>query len=157
MEIASHAIRKYRCRICDGRFTRHSSLVRHQSGDTACKGDWRANGASSLGSSSGVQSVFHASAREPSRIPYSAQDDISLVGSSTGPAPGNWQPSVPVFNPSSPTDLQNASRRKSADVPSQSQDVAITRSPLSPPLELIDSLMPDEFAEFINYDECLLP
>ena len=155
MEIASHADRRYRCQNCDGRFTRHSSLVRHQSGDTACKGTRRANGTSTLSSSSGVQSAFHVSAGGGSRTSYSAQDDTPPADSSTGPVPGNWQPSDPVFYPSSPTDPQNTSRRNSAYVPSQSQDMAIPWSPLSPPLMPIDSLMPDEFAEFINYDECL--
>ena len=213
METASHTNMRYHCQICDGGFTRHSSLVRHQSGDTACKGARRANGTSILGSSSGVQSVFHASAGGPSRTPYSAQDDIPLADSSAGPAPGNWQPSVPVFCPSSPinpriasgrnsahapsqlqdvvasqsppsrprassltnpapgnwpplvldfcpsspTAPQNTNRRISAHVPSQSQDEVIPQSPLGHPLEPIDSLMPDEFAEFLNYDGCPSP
>ena len=213
METASHTNMRYHCQICDGGFTRHSSLVRHQSGDTACKGARRANGTSILDSSSGIPSVFHASAGGPSRTPYSAQDGIPLADSSAGPAPGNWQPLAPVFYPSShtipqtasgrdsahapsqlqdmtasqsppsrpragssanpafgnwpplvldfcpssPTGPQNTSRRNSAHAPSKSQDVVITQSPPSHPLEPIDSLMPDEFAEFINYDGCPSP
>ena len=129
METASHTSMRYSCEICSGEFTRNSSLVRHQNG--ACRGARQADGASTLGSSSGARIALHTSAGGPSRTPHSSQRDILLADSSTGPAPGNWQPLVPVFYPSSTTlNPRTASRRNSAHAPSQPQDVA---NPPSPP------------------------
>ena len=132
METASHTSTRYCCEICSGEFTRNSSLVRHQRG--ACKDARRANGASTLGSSSGARIAFHASAGSPSRTPYSSQGDILPADSSTGPAPRNSQPSVPVFCLSSPTNPRTASRRNSTHAPSHLQDVA---TPPSPPNRLL--------------------
>lgn len=139
METASHTTRRYRCETCNQAFTRQSSLMRHQNGDTACKGARRTNGTSTLGSS------LHASAGSPSRTPYNTQDGIPLSDSSADPIPGYRQrPPVPTFYSPSPTNSRTTSRRDYSPpihVPSQPQDLRITQSSLSPRHKFIDPMM----------------
>lgn len=164
METATHTTNRYYCETCNKEFTRQSSVSRHKSRPTACRVARRANGASTLGSSSSAQSLFNASTGNPSKTPHNAHDDIPLASSPTGPAPGIQQPPSLVFYPPSPTNppLSHPLASSSADpvpggsypyspansrntsglnysllaahAPSQPQAEAIAQSPLIPPL-----------------------
>ena len=75
----------------------------------------------------------------------------SLAGCSTDLAPGNLQPPVLGSYPTSLTNPRTASRRNSARVPSQPQDVAITQLPLGSPYGSIDPMMLDDPVGYLDY------
>ena len=136
-QIASHSPRGYRCKFCGTEFTREFSEKRHNIKPTpACMAARRASGASTLGSSSSVQSVSHVSAGSPSRTPYNAQDNMALSDGSTGP--GNQQrPLVPKFHlpsrsPTNPPTTRSRNRpSQAAHTPPRPQPVTTAHSPPS--------------------------
>ena len=79
------------------------------------------------------------------------------TGGSRHPAPGNLLPLVLGPYPTSPTNPRTASRRNSAHVPSQQQDVAITQLPPGSPYGSIGPIVLNDPAGYLSYGRFLSP